>query len=365
MHQDHHNKIKQIEKATAFIQNSKLTERKKSLKIISSRKMLVNIGGINQVLYLRGFNLNNPLVLWLHGGPGMPQPAFNYIYQDLLLDNFNFCYWIQRGSGLTYYVNNKKAPELTIDRLIADLGEIIQFLKKYYHCEQVILVGHSFGSLLGALYAKAYPDDIIAYMGVSQIVDMIESKELILKQAKEIAEQNADSKGKSAIHYNLSQVEQAHSTRYVPAKHYMTAEKIASQYLASSPIRTLIKIIGRFLSSPDLELADWRWLTKMIDFEHFINLQGPLMVAAHRLYLREDDQFQIPVCFLSSEGDFNAPYQQVLTYYQKIKAPLKQFTLLSGVAHSPFIAYPEQFTHFFQNWTKDLSSHGLLQLSKS
>ncbi|MGH4137093.1 alpha/beta fold hydrolase [Clostridium sp.] len=66
----------------------------------------VIIGGINQCICIRGKNIRNPILLFLHGGPGDAMlPVMTGINKDLE-DDFIVVNWDQRGTGLNVYYCN-------------------------------------------------------------------------------------------------------------------------------------------------------------------------------------------------------------------------------------------------------------------
>src|SRR6202789_1809010 len=62
----------------------------------------VKIGGISQWITVRGKDLNNPLLLYVHGGPGGAIMGVSWSFQRPWEDCFTVVEWDQRGSGKTY-----------------------------------------------------------------------------------------------------------------------------------------------------------------------------------------------------------------------------------------------------------------------
>jgi pimeloyl-ACP methyl ester carboxylesterase len=130
----------------------------------------MELGAYKQWVMIRGENKNNPLLLFLHGGPGTTNIGVAAETQKLLEKNFVVVNWDQLGGGLSY---NKKIPKeaLTIDKMVEYSNELIQYLLKRFQREKIYLVGHCWGSLIGILVAQKYPESIEKYIGVSQVVD--------------------------------------------------------------------------------------------------------------------------------------------------------------------------------------------------
>lgn len=135
----------------------------------------VYIGGVKQWILIRGRSVNNPVLLFLHGGPGSAEWPLVRDYNRSLEDHFIHVYWEQRGAGKSY---SKNIGNMHIDQFISDTRELLQYLQKRVNREKVFLIGHSWGSLLGILTAEKYPELFHAYIGVGQFVSAKEQEEI-------------------------------------------------------------------------------------------------------------------------------------------------------------------------------------------
>jgi len=130
----------------------------------------VKIGGIKQWIAIQGRDRANPVILYLHGGPGEAQSPFlkNFLPWQ---DDFTVVNWDQRGAGKTYEKNAKATPDVTLARLADDAVEIARYVTKKLGKKKLILVGQSFGAMLGLLVAKRAPDLFYAFVGTGQFVN--------------------------------------------------------------------------------------------------------------------------------------------------------------------------------------------------
>ena len=135
------------------------------------------IGGIEQYIRVRGRSRANPVLLVLHGGPGSTLGATACRWQGALEAAFTVVHWDQRGSGNTYY-RDPAAPPPTVERLLSDLDELVDALRARYGRDRLFLLGHSWGSLLGGLYALRRPEKLSAWLPVSQMVDFKRSEQV-------------------------------------------------------------------------------------------------------------------------------------------------------------------------------------------
>lgn len=144
----------------------------------------IQIGGITQWISVRGRDRRNPLILFLHGGPGYPMMPASYAYQSPWEEYFTVVQWDQRGAGKTYAANDSAqiAPTMTVATMISDAEQLVTYLRKEYGKQKIILMGHSWGSLLGIELVRKHPDWFHVYVGLGQIVDMPESERMGYKQ---------------------------------------------------------------------------------------------------------------------------------------------------------------------------------------
>ena len=129
----------------------------------------VPVGGIEQYVLIRGQSTSNPILLFLHGGPGYPQISFSRKFQAELEKDFIVVQWDQRGSGTSY---SRKIPEFSMNReqFVSDTIELVHYLLERFNQEKLYLAGHSWGSDLGIRTAVTIPDMLYAYIGIGQVV---------------------------------------------------------------------------------------------------------------------------------------------------------------------------------------------------
>lgn len=116
-------------------------------------------------------NNENPLLLYLHGGPGDACIPLTEKYNSDLGENFIFVNLEQRGCGLSYYKFNPE-EKLNIDTMVEDIHSFVLFLLDKFRKKQLILVGHSGGTVLGIYFIRKYPEYISHYVGIGQVVNM-------------------------------------------------------------------------------------------------------------------------------------------------------------------------------------------------
>lgn len=143
------------------------------------------IGGLQQWVSVRGKDRAHPLLLFVHGGPASPSMPIAWTFQRPWEDYFTVVNWDQRGAGKTYVANppERVGPTLHIDRYVDDTIEMIEFLCKRYGKRKVVLVGHSWGTIVALKAALRRPDLIHAYVGIGQVINMADNERLSYEYA--------------------------------------------------------------------------------------------------------------------------------------------------------------------------------------
>lgn len=110
------------------------------------------------------------MLLFLYGGPGDATNPWGYAAFRSWLKYFTVVQWDQRGSERTFRRNGAaSASTITPDRMAQDGIELAGWVKKKLHKDKIVLVGHSWGSVLGFLMVKARPELFYAFIGTGQV----------------------------------------------------------------------------------------------------------------------------------------------------------------------------------------------------
>jgi pimeloyl-ACP methyl ester carboxylesterase len=128
-------------------------------------------------MFIKGNNVNNPVLLFLHGGPGMPEYGLTKENPTHLEEYFTVCWYEQRGAGISYdrSINPK---DITIENIILDTVEVTHYLQERFSQNKIYLMGHSWGTLIGLKTIKQYPELYHAYIGIAQIVNTLKSEQI-------------------------------------------------------------------------------------------------------------------------------------------------------------------------------------------
>lgn len=293
----------------------------------------VRIGGVDQVITVRGMDRTNPILLYVHGGPAAPMMPASWTFQKPWEDYFTVVQWDQRAAGRTMRANDPGtvAPSIAIDRYVADATELVDWLRGTYGKRKVILVGHSWGTVIGMRVLAEKPEWLHAYVGIGQIIHPWTDEGIGLANALGAAREDGnataiselealapypgddlrggriDAQRKWVIHYG------GHSAYRDSSDYYFRAQRLSPDYtpedrraIAAGSALTLDRILG-----------EWR----SVDF-------------------RDLRRVHAPVVMLMGRHDFTTPSQPVADWIAAVDAPFKHAAWFEHSAHFAPIEEP-------------------------
>lgn len=148
----------------------------------------VNIGGTELEIMIRGNDRDNPVLIFVHGGPCCSEIPYVRKYQEELEKDFTIVHYDQRGSGKSYVFGEDYAKATAVTH-VSDLVELTKYVASYLGKEQVILIGHSFGTYIATMAAEQNPELYQAYIGIGQMSDPIEGELNNLYRCMDAAEE--------------------------------------------------------------------------------------------------------------------------------------------------------------------------------
>lgn len=305
-----------------------------------SEKIFVNINGVEQGMFIKSKDVNNPVLLYLHGG--MPDYFLAQRYPTGLEDYFTVAWWEQRGSGISYSADIP--PEtMTLEQMISDTLEVTNYLLHRFGKERIYLMGHSGGTFIGIQAAARAPELYYAYIGVAQMSNQLKSERLayeyMLQQFKESGNTKMVRKLEEAPVTITGGIPDAYLAVRDPAMHSLG---IGTTHNMDS---VLTGIFIPSLQSQDYTLSEkvntWRGKAR--------SGVSPLWDDFLATDLsKEVMKLSIPVYFFEGIYDYTCSYTLTKEYFDQLKAPIKGFYTFEQSAHSPLFEEPEKMRHILQ-----------------
>jgi len=291
-------------------------------------ELFVPVGGIEQWVTIKGGSCANPVILFLHGGPGNTlSPYADAIYGSWEKD-FTLVQWDQRGAGRTYGRNAPPAdPALNTERMAEDGIALAEYLVRRLGKKRIILMGGSWGSILGVHMARSRPDLFHAYVGVSQIVGYRDNQFASYSKVMAMARAAGDRPTISALEAlgpppwenprNSGVLRRA--TRAYEAKTSIPAPK---SWWVRAPAYDSAQVRAEYLEGEDHS------------YLQFVGRKGDGMFS--RVDLPGlGSAFEIPVFIIQGSEDLVAIPEVARRYFDGIAAPQKEFVLVPHAGHDP------------------------------
>ncbi|MGC4121889.1 MAG: alpha/beta hydrolase [Myxococcales bacterium] len=301
-----------------------------------SEKIRVRINGVEQGMFIRGKDRTKPVLLFVHGGPAMPEYAIARRHPTVLEDHFVVCWWDQRGAGLSY--RSDRPPEtITPEQLIADTLEVARYLRQRFGQEKVYLLAHSWGSFLGLQAVAREPGLFHAYIGMGQVTQQLESEKRAWKHMVE--RYQAD--GNAQMVERLRKFPMPELAE-VP-RDYLGLRDQAMHELGIGTTRAMRSVVtGVFVPvwrhreyTLGEKLALWRGKWSEPSRRMFDGLMATDLTAVVT-------RVEVPVHLVQGTFDYTSSYTLAKEYFAKLQAPVKGFYSFEQSAHSPLFEEPEK-----------------------
>jgi pimeloyl-ACP methyl ester carboxylesterase len=282
----------------------------------------IRIGGVDQYILIRGNDSSLPVLLFLHGGPGMPAMYLAHAFQRDLEKEFVVVHWDRRGAGKSYRADI--GDTLTTEQLVADTVELTNVLRARFHHDKIYLVGHSWGSYLGMLVIAQHPELYHAYVGIGQLARSSPiagiQDEYIRQSATRMGDQNA--------------------VKELEKKGASVRETLLFKFGGEiHNAKSFMPLLLTGLAAPEYSLRDARNIPKGVSLysRYFVDnsISGDLMDVI--------TQVKIPVYFFTGRYDYCDPFKLTEEYFYQIDAPEKHIVWFEDSAHFPFYEEPTAF----------------------
>lgn len=292
-----------------------------------NEKLFLKINGVMQGMFLQSENTNHPVLLFLHGGPGSPEIAFTQKFPTGFEKLFTVCWWEQRGSGISY--NQKiSSKEMTFEQMVSDTITVTQYLRKRFAKDKIYLMGHSWGSLLGIMTAKQYPDLFHAYIGIGQVAQQDRSERLaytyMLKEFGKLNDKKMVQKLKKFPIQSGGEL----------SFDYLGIRSNGMNKLGIGVMRNKISMLG-FINM--VLFYKGYTLSEKINFVrgNSFSIKYLWNYVLQTDVIKQVPSLQVPVYIFQGKYDYQVSYVIAKEFASALKAPLKGFYTFEHSAHSP------------------------------
>jgi proline iminopeptidase len=320
--------------ATAIIANAR--------KIVTpngvQRLEKVRIGGIDQWVSIRGTDRSNPVLLYIHGGPGYVSIPMSWWFSRGWEEYFTIVQWDQRGAGKTHLLTDPvmTAPMLTHKRMIADAEEMAAWIRREFGKDKIFVLGHSWGSFLGLQLAQRHPEWVHAYIGVAQLIDGPENE----RRGWRFAVDAARRAGNAEAVRELEAISPYGAPgRTIPIKDIYVERKWMGYYggvMAYRRDNVADSDLARL--SPDYSDAEIGRVWEGNEFATPYLLPELLTLDLARMR-----KFAVPLILFEGRQDRTVSSDVAAAWFDTVEAPEKHIVWLEHSAHMPMTEEPGKF----------------------
>ena len=294
----------------------------------------VSLNGSEQWISIRGRDANNPVLLFLAGGPGGSQLATARYALAGLEQHFVVVNWDQPGAGKSFDVAGRAS--LTPERYIADAHALVQLLRLRFGQEKIYVLGESWGSALGILLVQRYPELFHAFIGTGQMVAFLENDLMCYDFALHWAQERGDTNRVDKLTqqgpppYYGKGVAWKQATYLMDTFSYMNSNSA----IADNGANTF-----RDLAAPEYGLYDkLNWFRGVLDT---LGIVYPHLWDVD--FRTQATNLAVPVYFLIGRHDINAPTSLVEEYFEVLEAPHKEIVWFEHSGHTPWVSESDRF----------------------
>lgn len=291
-------------------------------------KEYIDINGTKLGMIIKSKDLSNPVLLFLHGGVGMPEYPMTFKYPTGIEEHFTVVWLEQRGAGLSF--NPKIQPEeITVEQSVSDAIEVSKYLCKRFDTEKIYLMGHSGGTFAGIRAVSKAPELYYAYIGMSQIIDDENSEQFA-------CDYMIDHFTKLGKMDRVKILKEAQGTEnFSKTVHKLLFEAgLETTRTARSEFQ---EIFLPAMKSPEYTLGEkiniWRGL--------ILNKKSPLSKAAGSQRIEDlNKKYEVPIYLLNGKYDYICAPELTKMFFEEIEAPDKELYMFEQSAHSPIFEEP-------------------------
>ena len=300
-----------------------------------NKSMYVDINGSKQWISIYGQDKDNPVLLYLHGGPGAATSLYDYAFTRKWSDVYTVVTWDQRGCGKSY--DKSHSEPITADIMMQDGKTMTEFLRDCFHVEKITLLGHSWGSYFGANLALAYPDYYDAFIGTGQFVDRDENERRLHEAASTWSEN--DPEGREMVEKWGATLETGEEDVYLRSE-------IMERYdYGMMKDGTDYSLFAAELFNPYYSIKE------VLDYlKH-----EPLSSEYKSFFLSDGFQdmsllgrydYDVPYYNINGDIDYQTNYSLACEYFEQVNAPKKQLFVMKDATHGLLESRSEEFSGY-------------------
>ena len=309
-----------------------------------NESMYVDINGTKQWINIYGENKDNPVLLYLHGGPGSATSDIDYAFTRKWADVYTIVTWDQRNCGKSYDKSQNNIA-ITKDLLMEDGKEMTEFILSYLLKEKIAILGHSWGSMYGANLVLEYPEYYSAFIGTGQLVDSDENEKRFKEEAINWAQGDMES---------VEMVEKL-TPENTTIEHYKIKNTLMNKYgYGMMKDGADYNLFATVLFNPNYSLLDW--------FKYFFRDSSVYMKfntsdEFKKFSLKDRYDYSVPYYNINGDKDYQTNFELAGEYFDKINAPKKNLYIMKDTSHGLLESKSSEFSKILHQIANEQNSN--------
>lgn len=298
-----------------------------------NESMYVEINGTKQWINIYGENINNPVLLYLHGGPGSSTSTVDYAFTRQWADVYTVVTWDQRNCGKSYN-KDYNDTELTYELFMEDGKEMTEYILDYMGKDKLTILGHSWGSIFGANLVQVYPEYYDCFIGTGQLVDNVENEAAFRDVATEWATGDEE-----AMAWVEQLTPEEMTMTHITARNWLM-EKYGYDMMRDGSDYNFYTTI---LFNPYYSVFDWigYFQTDMSVYLDFFASDEFKKFSIQGKY-----NYEVPYININGSDDYQTNYMLAEEYLNNVVAPSKQLYIMEDTTHGLLESKSKLFSEY-------------------
>jgi pimeloyl-ACP methyl ester carboxylesterase len=288
---------------------------------------------------LRGHSVDNPVVLFLAGGPGGSELGAMRNHLPELEETFVVATWDQRGNGKSYPTLDPTST-YTLESVVDDTIEVTNYLRERFDQDQIYVLGQSWGSTLGVLAVQKAPELYSGFIGTGQMVSQLETDQIFYEDTLAWADAN----GKSAL------ADKLRSIGPPPYGNMLDYETALSHEYEVYPYDHTPNSEGEGGFSENFIVPEYSFTEQVHLLGAFMDTFAVLYPQLQEIDFRETaTELEVPMFFVQGVHEADGRAEPFDEWYSMVEAPITDLTVLETSGHRPLFEQPDEFVAYMND----------------
>ncbi len=290
----------------------------------------VKLGGHNQAIMIRSYSVDNPVLLYLSGGPGQSDLPYSRVMFDNLARDFTIVSWDQRGTGKSYAAL-EPISTLTLEQAVSDTIELTNYLRQRFDEEKIYMLGESWGTTLGVLAVQQHPELYYAWIGSGQMVSQRETDRRLYQDVINLAEQ----KGNEQLASKMRSYGEPPYADIPYANAFVMGQYEALYQPYTLPQAYIERGTSANLGPWGIFASEYTLVEKVNVLRGLIDMFSVMYPQLQGIDFRNDvTKLEVPVYIFDGAAELSARRDLALEWFDKLEAPSKQLFTFENAAHA-------------------------------